>query len=164
LSTIELLKQRCQVHALSSPLDYRKMEREQLGVFYYPLDSDSQQSINYVFSHLTKGHRVHPHHIPLWGRQLKIPHYCKGIAKISFGELCGAPHSAADFLALVSEVHTLILTDIPRLTLKYRNEARRFITLIDTLYENKVNFLLSKLQEYDSSGCKNWKGQINMLC
>jgi protein AFG1 len=138
LPTIELLKDRCVVHALSSPLDYRKIKREELGVYYYPLGPESQQSINYIFSKLTQGHRVHPHHIPLWGRLLKIPNYCKGIAKISFEELCGAPHSAADFLALVSEVHTLILTDIPRLTLSNRNEARRFITLVDTLYENKV--------------------------
>lgn len=86
---------------------------------------------------------VHEKKIPLWGRTLIVPQFSNGIAKMSFSELCGAPHSAADFLALSSAAHTLILTDIPRMSLEHRNEARRFITLIDTLYENKIKLFCS---------------------
>ena len=62
---------------------------------------------------------------------------------MDFQELCGSPHSAADFLALATNINVLILTDIPRIKLEHRNEARRFITLIDTLYENKVKLIVS---------------------
>jgi len=62
---------------------------------------------------------------------------------MTFQELCVSSHSAADFLALASNLKILILTDIPKMQLKHKNEARRFITLIDTLYENKIKLVLT---------------------
>jgi protein AFG1 len=62
---------------------------------------------------------------------------------MSFQDLCGSSHSAADFLALASSLQILILTDVPKMQLKHKNEAKRFITLIDTLYENKIKLVLS---------------------
>ena len=161
LPTIDILKSHCTVHSLNSELDYRKqgksipivkliaIERERLQVFLEPLGLETEQKINEIFSKLTQGHQgtivkdshdmvVHEKHVPIWGRHLVIPHFAEGVAKMSFKELCEASHSASDFLALVSVAHTLVLTDIPQMTLAHRAEARRFITLIDTLYENKV--------------------------
>jgi protein AFG1 len=69
---------------------------------------------------------------------------CVGdVGKMTFQELCVSSHSAADFLALASNLKILILTDIPKMQLKHKNEARRFITLIDTLYENKIKLVLT---------------------
>ena len=81
--------------------------------------------------------------IPIWGRQLLIKEYVENVAKISFQDLCVSCHSAADYLELASNIKILIVTNVPRMKLENRNEARRFITLIDTLYENRVKLLLS---------------------
>ncbi|KAJ3225807.1 hypothetical protein HDU81_007657 [Chytriomyces hyalinus] len=81
------------------------------------------------------------------GRTLTIPETCERNAKASFKLLCGSPHSAADFLELASHFDTLILTDVPKMSLTQRNEARRFITLIDALYENKAKLYMSSETE-----------------
>jgi cell division protein ZapE len=65
----------------------------------------------------------------------------KDIALLSFEELCSQPLGAADYLQLAQQFNTLIVTDIPRLTAEKRNEAKRFVTLIDALYEHKVQFI-----------------------
>ena len=72
------------------------------------------------------------------GRSLTIPKAAGRIAQISFAQLCGQSHSAADFLEISKAFDILILVDVPKMTLFQRNEARRFITLIDSLYERKV--------------------------
>jgi protein AFG1 len=93
---------------------------------------------------LTSGHEVAPKKVETWGRFFHIPQLStNGIAKVSFQELCGEAHSAADFLALASQIKVLVLTDIPKMSVAHRNEARRFITLMDTLYENKIKLVCS---------------------
>lgn len=96
-----------------------------------------------MFKCLADGKQVSEKKIAVWGRDLVIKEYVNGVGKSSFQDLCGSAHSAADYLALASNLKILILTDIPKMQLKHRNEARRFITLIDALYENKIKLVLS---------------------
>jgi protein AFG1 len=77
--------------------------------------------------------------IQFLGRAITVKETVGRIAKVQFNQLCGQPHSAADFIELVKYFDTIILTDVPRMNLFQRNEARRFITLIDAIYENKVD-------------------------
>ena len=103
--------------------------------------------MNALFHKLIHPFKVEEKRISLWGRELLVPEYASTpqlrVAKMEFADLCEASHSAADFLALCKEIDVLFLSNIPKLTLANRNEARRFIILIDTLYENKVKFIMS---------------------
>ena len=75
------------------------------------------------------------------GRTLHVPKSLKGVAVFSFSRLCGEPRGAADYLAIARRFHTVIVVGIPRLGPEKRNEAARFVTLIDALYEHKVKLL-----------------------
>ena len=75
------------------------------------------------------------------GRTLHVPKSLKGVAVFSFKRLCGEPRGAADYLAIARRYHTVIIVGIPVMTREMRNEAARFVTLIDALYEHKVKLL-----------------------
>ncbi|MBM3556928.1 MAG: cell division protein ZapE, partial [Alphaproteobacteria bacterium] len=75
------------------------------------------------------------------GRRLAVPVQAKGVARFAFAELCARALGAADYLELARSFHTLVLTDIPMLSPDKRNEAKRFVTLIDALYEHKVKLI-----------------------
>jgi cell division protein ZapE len=84
-----------------------------------------------------------PATLEVQGRAVRVPHAARGIARASFAELCDQPLGAADYLALARAYHTLVLDRVPRLGPDQRNAARRFITLIDVLYDHKVKLLCS---------------------
>lgn len=119
------------------------MAREMEKVYFYPLNSDTARIIDHYTSALTKGAEMRPAQINLWGRRLVIPHTAGEVARATFMDLCAAPLSAADYLEIARYYRTLVLTDIPRMTLRHRNEARRFITLVDALYEARVTLVCS---------------------
>ncbi|NWO96370.1 cell division protein ZapE, partial [Escherichia coli] len=75
------------------------------------------------------------------GRELHVPKCLKGVAVFSFKRLCGEARGAADYLAIARRFHTVILVGIPKLGPENRNEAARFVTLIDALYEHRVKLL-----------------------
>ncbi|KIW37983.1 uncharacterized protein PV06_09960 [Exophiala oligosperma] len=83
-----------------------------------------------------------PTHLTIYARQIHLPHTHKGILKSSFSDLCATYLGPADYVSLCSTFHTLVLTDVPVLTLTQKNEARRFITLLDALYEAKCRVLI----------------------
>ncbi|KAI9345531.1 AFG1-like ATPase-domain-containing protein [Obelidium mucronatum] len=143
LPTIELLKSQNIVHPLDSGIDYRQQAKGDERVFFHPLGPDTTASINSIWASITKGKTVEPKTLSFLGRSITIPETCEKSAKASFKLLCGASHSAADFLEVASHFTTLVLTDVPKMSLTQRNEARRFITLIDALYESKVKFYMS---------------------
>ncbi|KAI9104753.1 AFG1-like ATPase-domain-containing protein [Phlyctochytrium arcticum] len=169
LPCIALLKERCAVHSLNSGIDYRKLVSlrnsksgySNIKPFFSPLNDATRGAMDDIFAALTAGHTgnvfaqlahgrlltrsstVGPVILNFLGRQFVIPQAADGVAKISFKEACGEPHSAVDYLEVVSKFHTILLEDIPAMTLDHRNEARRFITFIDTMYENKTRLILS---------------------
>lgn len=81
--------------------------------------------------------------LPVNGRQVEIPHFASGVGRASFWELCGRPLGPADYLAIAAAVRVLILEDVPQLSASNYNEAKRFVTLIDAIYEAKVRFICS---------------------
>ena len=86
---------------------------------------------------------VQPLRLKHHGRILEIPEAADGIARISFSDLCGKPYDANDYLQLSKSIHTLFLTRIPKMDMSERNEARRFITLLDALYESRTKLIIS---------------------
>ncbi|KAJ3093568.1 hypothetical protein HK100_006544 [Physocladia obscura] len=149
LPAIALLKLHNAVVALDSGKDYRMLAKDApaLGqVFFSPLGPHTDERIAALWRTLCRGNPSVPLSIPLLGRAIYLPETCGKAAKISFQLLCGNsmnPHSAADFLEIATQFDTLVLTDVPRMSMLQRNEARRFITLIDALYDNKVKLYMS---------------------
>ncbi|KAG2210404.1 hypothetical protein INT46_004030 [Mucor plumbeus] len=143
LPCIDLLMNRCEVLCLDSGTDYRKVERAQSHVFFHPLNRETEQKMDQLTQRLTHGQKMTPKDLHFLSRTLTIPQQVNGVAKMRFSDVCAQPLSAADFLEIVKNFHTVILTDIPRMTMKHRAEARRFITFIDAMYESHVTLVAS---------------------
>jgi peroxisome-assembly ATPase len=137
LPVIDMLQERCVVHALNSGVDYRMRERELLPV-YLPSGPTTTALMVDWHNHLAQGIPIRPRTLSFLGRILMLPAYANRVVSMSFEQACGEALSAADYLELCRAIDVLILCDIPQLSLKDRNKARRFITLIDAVYESKV--------------------------
>ena len=136
---IALIEARMQVLALSSPHDYRHQQIQSLEqVYFSPLGNDADAFIAGILSRLSTNATPTQERLEIQGRTLTIQRYNDSIGYARFQELCATALGAADYLAIAKRFDTLILTDIPRLTPENRNEAKRFVTLIDVLYENKI--------------------------
>ncbi|ORZ10106.1 AFG1-like ATPase-domain-containing protein [Absidia repens] len=142
---IDLLMKKCHVLTLDSGTDYRKIEREQSAqpVFLHPINQATQDTIQTITKKLTHNKPLAPKTLRFLGRSLVIPEHADGVARVRFQDVCAKALSAADYLEMVQHFHTIILTDIPRMTMKHRAEARRFITLIDAMYESKTTLVAS---------------------
>ena len=96
---------------------------------------------------MTRGATIGPLHLAVNGRQVELPRFANGVARASFWELCARPLGPADYLAIAGAVRVLILEDIPQLSASNYNEAKRFVTLIDALYEGHVRLICSAADE-----------------
>lgn len=139
---IELLKEQMVVWELSSPIDYRQNRLEGAQVYFTPINAEARTAIADVWTDLTGG-PAGPLVLHVKGRDVEIPAFRNGIARATFYDLCGKALGAADYLALAEAARVLILEDIPNLSRSNFNEAKRFVTLIDALYEAKVRLICS---------------------
>lgn len=142
LPFIDLLKERMEVHELASDTDYRQSVLAGSQVYFTPNDAAARAGINALWDGLTLG-KAEPLTLRVKGRDVAIPAFANGVARCKFRDLCGVPLGAADYLALVDAARVLVLEDIPRLSRSNFNEAKRFVTLIDTLYEGHVRLIAS---------------------
>jgi cell division protein ZapE len=139
---IALIEGRMQVMALSSTADYRHMKLKSLHhVYFHPLGGGAEAFINDVLEHICADTTPREDTLSVQGRVTHFMRYNHSIGRFSFAELCESALGPADYLALSKRLDTVILTGIPRLTAEKRNEAKRFITLIDALYEHKVKLI-----------------------
>jgi cell division protein ZapE len=147
LPFIDLIERELDVVPLNGPTDYRL---ERLGGFptwYVPNGPEATKALSAAFFRLTDypvedRAKVPSEDIPVQGgRTLHVPKSLKGVAVFSFRRLCGEPRGAADYLAIARRYHTVIVVGIPVMGPEKRNEAARFVTLIDALYEHKVKLL-----------------------
>jgi cell division protein ZapE len=140
---IELLKQRSLAFELDGGIDYRLQQLEAAPVYYSPLLLAADLAMNAAWQRLTQG--AVPQRCCIWvqGRELMVQREAAGVARFSFEELCARPLGAADYLAIAARFHTVLLDHVPVLSSDKRNEAKRFVTLIDTLYEAKTKLIMS---------------------
>ncbi|GAB5364777.1 hypothetical protein AAMO2058_000999400 [Amorphochlora amoebiformis] len=140
-------KERCTVHHLLSPTDYRLMGT-QAAVYNTPLNDQTTVYVSKLFDRLTKtDKKVSPKTIHLNGRTLQVPmgSFRNGVARFTFQELCAMPKGAEDFLGICEQFHTVFVVDVPTLTRNEVNQVRRFITLVDALYENRVRAIFTAM-------------------
>ena len=142
LPFIALLKDRLVVHELTSPTDYRQNRMAGAPSYFAPVTREAREAIAAIWQDLTGGEGA-PLVLRVKGREVEIPAFHNGVARARFFDLCGQPLGAADYLALAQAARVLILEDVPQLGSENFNQARRFVTLIDALYEAKVRLIVS---------------------
>jgi len=140
---IELIKKRMIVHELVSETDYRQHRLAGAQVYFSPADAAARAEMARIWDELTGHDRGTLLRLQLKGREVVVPHAHNGVGRAGFWDLCGKPLGPADFLAIAQALRVLMLDDIPYLSATNYNEAKRFVTLIDALYEGKVRLIAS---------------------
>lgn len=143
LPFISLIEQRLDILELDGRHDYRLGRKQGLTVYHHPLGTASEAGLDVAFERLTAGTVARPSSIMVHGRTIAIPIAAAGTARFTFAELCGQPLGPSDYLELATQYHTLVLSGIPLLGPENKDEARRFVTLVDALYEHKVTLICS---------------------
>ncbi|HYN39902.1 MAG TPA: cell division protein ZapE [Rhodospirillales bacterium] len=143
LPFIRILETRLDILHLDSGTDYRLESMRSMAVYITPLDADADRRLEDYFARLTHGGAVGPETLTVHGRGVCIPRAFDDIAFASFTELCEQPLGPADYLAIAGRFDVLFLARIPGLSPAKRNEAKRFVTLIDALYEHRVKLICS---------------------
>jgi cell division protein ZapE len=143
LPAIELLKQKLDVLALDGGIDYRRIRIRSLPVYHSPLGKAASGELEKAFATLTEGANVGELTLDVGGRALVLRRAGGGVAFETFEHLCMRAVGAADYLALARTCHTLVLDGVPILAADKRNEARRFVTLIDALYEHRAKLVMA---------------------
>lgn len=149
LPFIALVEAKLDVMGLNGPTDYRRDRLGDGARWFVPADDAASAALSAAFFRLTDyppGDRAHVPSLDLdlgGGRTLHVPKALKGVAVFSFKRLCAEARGAADYLAIARQFHTVIIVGIPRMGPENRNEAARFVTLVDALYEYKVKLLAS---------------------
>lgn len=138
---IQEINDRCTIHDIGSDVDYRLMGEKTQNI--WNVKSEDPNATNEVWNSLTENRQGEQTELLLDTRKIWVPRALKGIAQFSFQDLCTKPLGAADYGLLAKEYHTIIITDIPVLSLDQRDYVRRFITLIDELYEHRVKLVCS---------------------
>ena len=137
---INLLKTQLRVINLDSSTDYRKIPRPPSGVYHHPLDKSAASHVDKWFRFLGDPDGDPPHEAvhTVWGREIEVPRASGRAAMFTFDELIGRATGAADYLELVKSYDAFIIKDVPGMTFRERDLARRFITFIDAVYESHV--------------------------
>lgn len=141
---INVLRQSAEIIELAAKQDYRQaMVVVHRANYRFPLDASSDAFIRDSYQQLASNTAVTTPVLEVFGRKLSVSAIADGVMRASFDELCGHPLGAADYLEIAKRFHVLILFGIPRMTAEKRNEAKRFVTLIDALYEHHVQLICS---------------------
>jgi cell division protein ZapE len=140
---IRLLEQHVDVVRLAARTDYRMEKLSGVTTWYVPADEDAEVALDIAWQKLTHMLEGEPVDIQLAGRTLRVPEAAMGVARFTFAQLCEQPLGANDYLRLAREFHTIILDHVPVMDYADRNAAKRFIILIDTLYDHAVKLIAS---------------------
>jgi len=147
LPFIRMLEQRLEVVRLPARTDFRLEKLAGMPVWHVPADAAADAALDAAWQRLAGDNGGAARRLPLKGRIVRVPRAAMGMARFTFHDLCEEPLGAADYLRLACEYHTIILDRIPVMTFERRNAAKRFIILIDTLYDINVKLIASAAAE-----------------
>jgi cell division protein ZapE len=140
---IEVLKRHAEVVALDGEIDYRQRKLAGLPVYMTPLDQKARRRMDEAWAAATSGHEETAASVTVKGRRIEVPRANGRAARFGFGDLCERPLGARDYLAIADAFDTIFIDDIPVLRPDQRNEAKRLILLVDTLYDKGVKLFAS---------------------
>lgn len=147
LPFIALIREKLEVHEIESETDYRQHRLAGQEVYFTPHGRDARAKMDALWDELTGGDHSHTLELTVKGRKVELPYFHAGVGRASFWDLCAVPLGPADYLAIAEAVRVLLVDDIPLLSASNFNEAKRFVTLIDALYEAKVRLICSAADE-----------------
>jgi len=143
LPAIALLKERLDIVNLDARRDYRLARLEGARVYHSPLGADADAAMDAAWDAVICGARERAETVKVKGREIEVRRAARDAARFTFDELCAKPLGPGDYLALARHYGTVFIDHVPRLGPENRNEARRFVTLIDALYEAGAKLVLS---------------------
>jgi cell division protein ZapE len=143
LPFIALLKEKLDVLELDGERDYRLQRLKDLSLYHSPDGAAAAAKMREAFIRLSGGLEPLPNSLTVQGRRLDVPRQAGKVAWFDFEELCARPLGAADYLALATHDPVILIDHVPRLTAAERDQARRFMTLIDALYEHHVTTVIA---------------------
>jgi cell division protein ZapE len=143
LPFIALIAERMEVVRLAARTDFRLEKLVDAPVWYVPADAAAQAALDAAWRRLTAGHPASARELVVKGHVFRVPCAAMGVARFSFADLCAQPLGAEDYLRIAREFHTIVLDRIPVMGDDQRDEAKRFIALIDTLYDDAVKLVAS---------------------
>jgi cell division protein ZapE len=147
LPFIALLEQHVEVVRLEARADFRLEKLTGVPTWHVPNDAKARAALDDAWRKLAGSGRGAPQQLMVKGHAVHVPQAAMGVARFSFADLCGEALAASDYLRIAHDFHTLIVDDIPVMDYDCRNEAKRFIILIDTLYDHAVKFIASAAAE-----------------
>ncbi len=150
LPFIALLKDKLDILEIDTGRDYRLDKLQGRPLYFSPAGAEAKAQIDIHWERLAGTSEAAPAEVACNGRQIRVPRAAHGIARFDFADLCSVPLAGPDYIAIARAYPTIILENIPVLTPDRRNEARRFITLIDTLYDRGTCFIASAAAEPDA--------------
>jgi cell division protein ZapE len=143
LPFIAQIEEHMSVMRLDARTDFRMEKLAGVKMWLVPADATAASALDKAWAKMTGNARCQPRDISIKGRTLHVPCSANGVARFAFAELCEQPLAASDYLRLARDYHTLMIDRIPVMDYPERNAAKRFITLIDTLYDNRVKLMAS---------------------
>ena len=149
LPFLALLERHCEVVRLEARIDFRLEKLTGMPAWYVPADAKADAALDEAWRRLAGEHAGAPQELMVKGHKVRVPQAAMGVARFSFDDLCAQPLAAADYLKIAHEFHTIVLDHIPVMDQARRNEAKRFIILIDTLYDHAVKLLASAQAQPD---------------
>ena len=158
LPFIENLKLKTDVVEIPEGEDWRKRSLSGQKYWLNPVNKKNREKINEIFKTLSIGFEIISENVEVSGRKINIPEVAAGVARISFDDLCNKPLAAADYIEIALRYKGIIIDDIPNLNDNHRNETRRFIWLVDALYDKNCFLIANANADFsDIYAGKHWK-------
>ena len=140
---VKIMKKKCFEQTLLIKVDYRKSRNKSNDRYLYPLNEKTSFKINKLFRKLTKDKKKEQISLFIKGRKFIIRNYYEGIARFDFNELCNKSIGAEDYIEIAETCKYILIENLPNFDENNSNQQQRFITLIDIIYEKKVNLVVS---------------------